>query len=61
MSYFERSAIEETKSCQSMKCKVSQVEGEEKIKQQNVKATTLSFYPYGNLAFEKFKIISARH
>ena len=31
MSYFERSAIEETKNCQSMKCKVSQVEGEEKI------------------------------
>lgn len=61
MSYFERSAIEETKNCQSMKCKVSQVEGEEKIKQQNVKAATLSFYPYGNLAFEKFKIISARH
>jgi len=60
MSYFERSAIEETKNCQSM-CKVSQVEGEEKIKQQNVKATTLSFYPYDNLAFEKFKIISARH
>lgn len=25
--------------------KVSQVEGEEKIKQQNVKSTTLSFYP----------------
>lgn len=34
MRYFERSANKETRSYQSLKCKVSKVEGEEKIKQK---------------------------